>query len=142
MIILPNSSIITMAVVRPTGNERYRYTKMKVDVLDNFGKVKISGIVPFEILDLIHLQMEELYDNGTSMKIDFPITNTLYRYSIYGGLVNSEIYHIFIVRDIINGGEEYILDLKLYGFDVAQIIYELGTELNSVMDEGCDIYPE
>lgn len=138
MIILP-LNIISFTVVRPTNNDRYRNIKVQVSILNNEGKSVIDGMVPFETLDLIHMCLSELYDNKLSMKVDLPMTSAMCKYSIYGGLVNSEMYHIFIIRDDFNGNEETILDLRLDGFDLIYAIYEFGTDLFNITEGNIEI---
>ena len=139
MLMIPDH-VIRFYAVRPEGHERYRSLKLGVDIYNSDGKIDISGIIPFETIDELHIQLNELYNSGTSIRYCLPMTNAMHRYIIYGGKINYEIYHIFLVRDDSRtGAEEVILDTKMDGFELSFFLYEMGKELMEINDGNIDI---
>ena len=133
--------LIKFDEVRPNGNERYRSLRVACTIFGRDGKVILSGIVPFTTIDEIDIQLNELYNSGTPVRYELPMTNTMYRYVLYGGKINYETYHIFIVRDNTRSPEEEppIINIKIDGFDLSYMIYELEKELMNINDANIDI---
>lgn len=139
MITVPDYAI-NFVVKRPTGNERYRNLCLYTTIFGNDGKEKLSGMVTFEAIDEIHIQLNGLYNDGTSIIYQLPMTNAMHRYVFYAGKINYEMYHIFIVRDDSRTGlEETIISTKLDGFELSFLLYELGKELLDISEGVADI---
>lgn len=139
MLTIPDHAIYFYAV-RPEGHERYRSLKLGVNIYNGDGKIEISGVVPFETIDELHIQLNELYNSGTSIRYSLPMTNAMHRYILYGGKINYEMYHILLVRDDARtGAEEMILDSKMDGFELSFLLYQMGHELMEINDGNIDI---
>ena len=73
------------------------------------GKLLFTSKLQIDTIKLIANQLYLLLMENVSIFINLPMTNTLYKYSLYGNLSYKELYNILLVREKLTDGTDEIL---------------------------------
>ena len=103
--------------------ENYSNTAASVFVYNITGSLIFEGRVQIDTLKTIANQLYMLLMDNISIFINLPMTNTLYKYSLYGNLSYRELYNISLVREkIADSTDEIILKESVDNFELIGII--------------------
>lgn len=103
--------------------ENYSNTAASVFVYNITGGLIFEGRVQIDTLKTIANQLYMLLMDNISIFINLPMTNTLYKYSLYGNLSYRELYNISLVREkIADSTDEIILKESVDNFELIGIV--------------------
>lgn len=100
------------------------------------GELIFEGKIQIETIQLIANQLYMLLIENVGIFINLPMTNTLYKYSLYGNLSHKELYNISLIREKLTGGnDEILLQESMDMFELIGVVGLLNISVKDLNEE-------
>lgn len=106
-------------------------TVANITVLNTLGSTIINSRIKISILEEILAKMSYLLFDNIPLFVSIPMSNTLYRYGLYGSLSHSKLYNIILIREnLTDDTNDTILKETFDNFELNTLISDCTESIN------------